>query len=221
MWMKVICLRPFILCIVIGIFVSQVNAQSYKCELRPNGYAAAFTSLNQNLSRKVQEDFLISISPRSFEVNENFVKVGNSQQVEVSGGDREKSFHVRVNTNIYRLTYYINIDPFTGNGNVYIVPQSYYNRVGPIRYSCNSIGKTSSRRFESSNSSRQEFNKLSTCNKRYVQQFLKGQSLYSGSIDGLWGSGTSEGLEKAKQLPAFKGLSTIKIFEKLKNNPVC
>jgi len=50
---------------------------------------------------------------------------------------------------------------------------------------------------------------------------LKGQSLYSGSIDGLWGSGTSEGLEKAKQLRAFKGLSTIKIFEKLKNNPIC
>ena len=74
MWMKVICLRPFILCIVIGIFVSQADAQSYKCELRPNGYAAAFTSLNQNLSRKVQEDFLVSISPISFEVNENFVK---------------------------------------------------------------------------------------------------------------------------------------------------
>ena len=66
-----------------------------------------------------------------------------------------------------------------------------------------------------------EFSKLTNCNKRYVQQFLKGQNFYNGSIDGLWGIGTAEGLRKAKKLSAFKNLTTAQIFEKLKLNPIC
>ena len=212
-------LKVFFLC-VLFFFTSQAFAQNYSCELRPNGYAAAFTSLNPNLSRNVQQEFLESLSPSNFEVNANYVTVENSR-IEVSGGDREKSFHVRVNTNTYRLVYYINIDPFSGNGNVYIRPQSAYKNVGPIRYSCISTGGSSYKQSSVSSPFRQEFNKLSSCNKKYVQQFLKGQNLYNGAIDGQWGSGTAEGLRRAKKLSAFNNLTTAKMFEKLKLNPIC
>ena len=115
----------FLLCFIF--LTSQAFAQNYSCELRPNGYAAAFASLNPNLSRNVQQEFLESLSPRAFKVNASYVTV-ESSRIEVSGGDREKSFHVRVNTNTYRLVYYINIDPFSGNGNVYIQPQRIQKR---------------------------------------------------------------------------------------------
>ena len=211
----------FVTVLVCFIFLtSQAFAKNYRCELRPNGYAAAFTSLNPNLSRNVQQDFLESISPRAFKVNASYVTVENSR-IEVSGGDREKTFHVRVNTNTYRLTYYININPFTDSGNVYIRPQSAYKNVGPIRYSCISTGGSSYKQSSVSSPFQQEFNNLTSCNKKYVQQFLKGQNLYNGAIDGLWGSGTAEGLRRAKNLSAFKNLTTAKMFEKLRLNPIC
>ena len=208
----------FSLCFIF--LTSQAFAQNYSCELRPYGYAAAFASLNPNLSRNVQQEFLESVSPRAFKVNASYVTVENSR-IEVSGGDREKSFHVRVNTNGFRLTYYININPFTDSGNVYIQPQRGYAKVGPIRYSCISTGGSSYNKSSTSSPFRQEFSKLTSCNKRYVQQFLKGQNLYNGAIDGLWGSGTAEGLRRAKNLSAFKNLTTAKMFEKLKLNPIC
>ena len=208
----------FLFCFIL--LTSQAFAQNYSCELRPYGYAAAFPSMNPHLSRKVQQEFLESFSPGTFKINASYVTLENSQ-VEVSGGDREKSFHVRVNTNTYRLGYYINIDPFSGNGNVYIQPQSDYKKVGPIRYSCISTGGSSYNKSSTSSPFRQEFSKLTSCNKRYVQQFLKGQNLYNGAIDGLWGSGTAEGLRRAKNLSAFKNLTTAKMFEKLKLNPIC
>ena len=208
----------FFTCLVLQI--SLLSAEGYRCEIRENGYAAAFPSLNPTLSRNVQQDFLESISPRAFKVNASYVTVGNSR-IEVSGGDREKTFHVRVNTNTYRLTYYININPFTDSGNVYIRPQSAYKNVGPIRYSCISTGGSSYKQSSVSSLFQQEFSKLTSCNKRYVQQFLKGQNLYNGAIDGLWGSGTAEGLRRAKNLSAFKNLTTAKMFEKLRLNPIC
>ena len=54
-----------------------------------------------------------------------------------------------------------------------------------------------------------------------VKQFLKGQNFYNGAIDGLWGAGTAKGLRRAKNLSVFKNLTTAKMFEKLKLNPIC
>ena len=208
----------FLLCFIF--LTSQAFAQNYSCELRPYGYAHAFSAMNPHLSRQVQQEFLEALSPRAFKVNASYVTLENSQ-FEVSGGDREKSFQVRVNTHTYRLTYYINIDPFLDSGIVYIRPQSDYKNVGPIHYSCISTGGSSYKQSSVSNPFRQEFSKLTSCNKRYVQQFLKGQNLYNGAIDGLWGSGTAEGLRRAKNLSAFKNLTTAKMFEKLRLNPIC
>ena len=140
----------FVTVLVCFIFLtSQAFAKNYRCELRPNGYAAAFTSLNPNLSRNVQQEFLESISPSAFKVNASYVTVENSR-IEVSGGDREKSCQVRVNTHTYRLTYYINIDPFLDSGIVYIRPQSDYKNVGPIHYSCLSTGGSSYKKSSTS-----------------------------------------------------------------------
>jgi len=78
--------------ILLVLTISKVTAQNYSCELRPNGYAAAYTSLNPSLSRKVQKDFLMSISPRTFQVNANYVKVDNTQPIEVSAVIEKKAF---------------------------------------------------------------------------------------------------------------------------------
>ena len=204
----------------LALHVSLLSAESYRCELREYGYSAAFNSLDPALSRSEKREFLESLLPKVFKVNSRYVTVDNSRY-EVSGGDREKSFQVRVNTNLYNLTYYIKVNPFTGTGTIYVRPGSNYVNVGPIRYLCNSTGGPSYKRSSFSSPFRQEFGKLTSCNRKYVQQFLRGQNLYNGAIDGLWGARTAEGLKKAKKLSAFKNLTTVQMFEKLKLNPIC
>ena len=87
---------------------------------------------------------------------------------------------------------------------------------------CESLGQKQNKSGNVSASAAQKsFNNLSMCNRKYVQQFLRGQGLYSGSIDGLWGGGTTSGLEKAGKKGKLKGLTSSKIIEKLSDNLVC
>jgi len=218
-------MRTLILCILLFIsYSSGVLAQSYRCELRENGYAAAFSSMNANASRKTILEFFESWSPNIFIVNAEKLIFSRSWQLDISGGDREKSFQARYSSGTFHVAYNIKIDTYSGTGNLYLTPtgpSSNYKRMGPMRYSCTSMGGSSYKQSSVSNNFRQEFSKLTSCNKRYVQQFLKGQNLYNGAIDGLWGSGTGEGLRRAKNLSAFRNLTTAKMFEKLRLNPIC
>lgn len=70
-------------------------------------------------------------------------------------------------------------------------------------------------------SGREAFRRLSTCNKKYVQQFLKGQGFYTGVIDGIWGNGTKNAITKIGRIGKLKGLSNESIIEKLQENLVC
>lgn len=65
------------------------------------------------------------------------------------------------------------------------------------------------------------FNGLSACDRKYVQQFLKGQGLYNGRIDGAWGPGTASAISKAGKKGKLRGLSTEAIIARLSENLMC
>ena len=71
------------------------------------------------------------------------------------------------------------------------------------------------------NQLKNEFQKLSQCNKKYLQQFLKGQGLYFGGIDGRWGNGTNKAVSAALKLPTFKNMLPNAFFKKIQQNPIC
>ena len=217
----------FVKCLLCFIFLtSQAFAQSYRCELRENGYDMAFSQMNPNVSRKEILKFFESWLPSIFVVTPEKLMLWKDYHIDITGGDREKRFQASTRSKSGRthLAYDIKIEPYSGNGMVFlnpIGPSDMFKRIGPMRYSCSSIGNYNYKKSSVSNPFRQEFIKLSSCNKRYVQQFLKGQNFYNGAIDGLWGAGTEEGLRRAKNLTAFKNLTTAKMFEKLRLNPIC
>ena len=134
--------------------------------------------------------------------------------------------------NVWRITEYVN-----NKGNIY---QIKYNKAVntisvllsssgnfipkmPVQYmKCEITGSSVSNNTSIKQSaSMKAFNNLSSCNKQYIQQFLKGQDLYSGSIDGLWGQGTINGLTQLSKKGKLKGNSLEVIIKKLSQNPMC
>ena len=73
----------------------------------------------------------------------------------------------------------------------------------------------------SSNAAASYFKQMSMCDRKYVQQFLKGQGTYNGSIDGLWGRGTANGLNSLKKTGKFRNLSDFQTLKRLETNPLC
>lgn len=67
-----------------------------------------------------------------------------------------------------------------------MVAGSGYKGTAPIIYrTCNKIGVSASLGISDYSKGKRVFASLSNCNKRYLQQFLKGQGAYSGAIDGI------------------------------------
>ena len=215
--MRTLPLALFFSCL--AFFTTNLSAQSYRCQLSENGYTHAITSMVGTTAERMKS--IKWWSPETFVINQNDLIFDNEWRLPIVGGDREKNYQAKYKTSKFRVTYYITINPFEGSGVIYLYPQSEYKRVGPVRYSCSSTGGSSNVQNSVYNPFQQEFNKLTSCNKKYVQQFLKGQNLYSGTVDGIWGAGTAEGLRKAKDLSAFKNLTTGEMFEKLRLNPIC
>ena len=103
---------------------------------------------------------------------------------------------------------------------VILSSETGYKTPGPLVYSkCQLAG--GSKNTVNRASGQDSFNRLSNCNKRYVQQFLKGQGLYNGTVDGIWGNGTRNGLTRAGQVGKLQGLSNDDIIAKLQDNLVC
>jgi len=219
-------LRLFAFFIFLALQVSLLSAESYRCELRKNGYNMAFSQMNPNVSRNEILKWFESWLPSIFVVTPEKLMLWKDYHIDITGGDREKRFQAstRSGSGNTHIAYDIKIEPYSGNGMVFLTPigpSDIFKRIGPMRYSCTSIEGSTYKKSSVSSPFRQEFIKLTSCNKRYIQQFLKGQNFYNGAIDGLWGAGTEEGLRRAKNLSVFKNLTTAKMFEKLKLNPIC
>ena len=198
-----------------------VIAQTYYCKVTEYGFQHA------SAASGISKDWIEYWFPASFSVNSQKAQLWKDVIIDVSGGDRISSFHVRntdtVDGTTYNDIYYINIDQFSNKASVRLKAIGY-ETVGPVRYTCESSKGTNSSSTggtKSNNQLKNEFSKLSRCNKKYLQQFLKGQGLYFGGIDGLYGRGTERAVEAALKLPTFKNETVEGFFKKITRNPVC
>ena len=108
------------------------------------------------------------------------------------------------------------------NLSVKMVQGGSYRPIPPITYkNCEQLGSKSSSAQITGSLERAAYVRLSVCDRRYIQQFLSGQGLYNGSIDGIWGAGTASALERAKNLGKLRGKSVVEIIKQLSQNPVC
>ena len=108
------------------------------------------------------------------------------------------------------------------NLSVKMVQGGSYRPIPTITYkNCEHLGSKSSSAQITGSSERAAYMLLSSCDRRYIQQFLSGQGLYSSSVDGIWGAGTASALEKAKNLGKLRGKSVVEIIKQLSQNPVC
>ena len=218
-------LKKAIVSFVFIFFGSSAFAQTYWCEVKPNSYQHAAGAA------KISPSDVEAWIPSVFSINAKKAKFWKGVEIGVSGGDRISTFQVRnrvtANGVVYNDTYYVKINAFEKTGSV-ILKSPGYASIGPVKFNCEPQGISKSStdsNGESKNYLRaevySEFNQLSPCNKKYLQQFLKGQGLYFGGIDGLYGRGTEKAVEAALKLPIFKNETVDGCFKKIIRNPVC
>ena len=213
--------KKLILLFTLVIWSNGVIAQSFYCKVTEHGFQHAAAASN------ISKDWIEYYFPPHFEINAQKAYLWKDVVLDVTGGNRVSTFQIRnrniVNGTVYHDVYRININEFTKKAVVRITAVGY-EALGPVRYTCESSkGTTSSSSggTKSNNQLKNEFSKLSRCNKKYLQQFLKGQGLYFGTIDGRWGKGTNKAVNAALKLPTFENMSANAFFKKIQQNPIC
>ena len=208
----------FLICLTV-FFGNRAIAEAYYCQVTEYGFQQAMGAAK--LSLKDMEYWM----PKEFYINEKEAKFWSDVTLKVVGGDLTSTFQVKnidaTTGTIYNDTYHLKIDAFSGRS-LLTLKSPGYNPIGPVRYNCEAT-KSSKPSSVSGGSDKlkTEFNKLSQCNKKYLQQFLKGQGLYFGAIDGAWGAGTKRAVNAALKLPTFKNMSPNAFFKKIQQNPIC
>ena len=200
--------------IILSLHSSAIFASSFMCHDRSvapvrNGFS----------SQKAAESWY----PPYVIVSDEYIQWGESENdwyvKKLNTGPGGNEWRLKQSDAGYRFKYNKGADTLS----VFLSFGGKYKSIGQVQYmNCESLGRKQNKSGSVSASAAQKsFNNLSMCNRKYVQQFLKGQGLYSGSIDGLWGGGTTSGLEKAGEKGKLKGLTSSKIIEKLSDNLVC
>ena len=199
---------------------SKALAAEYSCSAKDNAYAHSVNAAAGNLSEQIE--IVKSWIPPKFKVNGQTIDFERKKAFAVTGGDRNITFEgFRRGSGSSSSQYKIKIDPFESSGVVYRY-RSGYVPMGPVFFNCYKLSSANepSGRIKG-NLEQNEFRKLSSCNRKYVQQFLKGQGFYTSSIDGKWGPGTAAAVKRAMTMPKFRNLTIPQFFDKLKNNPIC
>ena len=158
--------------------------------------------------------------PTVFSVGPTKAQFWKDREVKVTGGNRTTTFQTNGSRRSIRYTYNVKIDPYAKTANLYLKSIGYHT-IGPVKYTCEATKSSKPASVSGGNGKlRSEFQKLSQCNKKYLQQFLKGQGLYFGTIDGRWGNGTNKAVNAALKLPTFKNMSPNAFFIKIQQNPI-
>ena len=216
----IINLARYILLIFLTVFFgNRVVANSYFCEVIESSYVSA-----AGIS-KIEIKQVKYWMPPVFSVSPTEAQFWKDQVVKVTGGNRTSTFQISGSDSfrgtIINYSYNIKIDNFSDTATIYVKAPGYHT-IGPVRYTCEATGSNKSSSVSNGNDKlKTEFNKLSQCNKKYLQQFLKGQGFYIGKIDGLWGNGTKKAVNAALKLPNFKNMSSTAFFKKIQKNPIC
>jgi hypothetical protein len=175
-------------------------------------------TLNAFSSRKAAESWY----PPYVSVTNNEVKFGTSRNSWYKASRNRGSSYENAKGSFGGQSYNIQYRRNTNSMSVLMVAGSRYKSTAPVIYrTCNKISVSASLGISDYSQGKKVFASLSNCNKRYLQQFLKGQGAYSGAIDGIWGNGTARALEKIKNTGNLKGKSVNQIIETLTKNPVC
>ena len=196
-------------------FGSRAIANSYWCEVVENSYVAAAGAA------KISVQDVKYWMPSVFSVGPTEAQFWSSGPVKVTGGNRTTTFQSNGVRGNFRYNYNVKIDPYSNTATLYLKSAGYHT-VGPVRYTCEATKISNSASVSNrGNELKSEFRKLSQCNKKYLQQFLKGQGLYFGTIDGRWGNSTNKAVNAALKLPNFKNMSPNAFFKKIQQNPIC
>ena len=208
---------------IISVFALCGNALAveYSCSAKEHGYSHA---INAFVASTINEKLTAAkwYVPERFTINSEVLKFKGKPPMDITGGDRVSTFTALVRSQKYKLQYQIQINKFESSGTVISKALGNYKTPGPVFFNCYQA-RSSNQAANSAQGSieRSEFKRLSSCNRRYVQQFLKGQGFYSSSIDGKWGPGTAAAIKRAMKMPKFRNLTAAQFFDKLENNPMC
>ena len=204
----------FLICLTV-FFGNRAIANSYWCEVVENSYHAAAGAAK--LSVKTVKNWMPSV----FSVGPTEAQFWSTGPVKVTGGNRTTTFQTNGSRRSIRYTYNVKIDPYAKTANLYLKSIGYHT-IGPVKYTCEATKISKSASVSNKDSElKTEFQNLSQCNKKYLQQFLKGQGLYFGTIDGRWGNSTNKAVNAALKLPNFKNMSPNAFFKKIQQNPIC
>ena len=209
-------MAKYILLIVLTVFFgNRAIANSYWCEVVEKSYITG--AQTAKMSVKDTKNWMPSV----FSVSPMEAQFWADGPVKVTGGNRTTTFQTNNVRGGFSYSYHVKIDPYSNTATLYLKSPGYHT-VGPIKYTCEAtkISKPASV-LDRESKYKSEFQKLSQCNKKYLQQFLKGQGLYFSGIDGSWGRGTERAVEAALKLPTFKNETVESFFKKITRNPVC
>tara|TARA_B110000008_G_scaffold121486_1_gene124000 strand:+ start:377 stop:1033 length:657 start_codon:yes stop_codon:yes gene_type:complete len=209
----------FLICLTV-FFSNRAGAEAYYCKVTEYGFQRAMGAAQ--LTLKQMKYWM----PEIFNINSQEANFWSGVVYKVVGGNRTSEFQIKnIDTSTgttYNDTYFLNKTNEFSETWMLTLKSPGYRTIGPVKYTCEATKSASSAQLSgSSNKLKTEFNKLSKCNKKYLQQFLKGQGLYFGGIDGQWGKGTSRAVNAALKLPTFKNMSPNAFFKKIQQNPIC
>lgn len=196
------------------VFLTQtLSAQTITCLDREIGMI-----LNNFSSRSVAESWF----PKTVRITDDYVQfgVGDDRWYPRTPNRGESHLQAEIaDPDVYKFRYNKNLKRLSVN----LVADAGY-RTSMIFYKqCSYFEGTSGRASNATTTNATEvyFKRMSLCDRKYVQQFLKGQNSYNGAIDGLWGRGTAGGLRSFKKTGNLRGLSDLQVLKRLEDNPVC
>ena len=215
--MKNIC---FVL--VSMILTTSVSAEIVSCTRDDTSIAGGAAAAASGSSQSIVKSWM----PKEFWINEDTGDFGTSKH----GRDALSLRTAYGGYTIYARTghsrpsnvgYQIKLKRIERSASVTMTATGFKN-MGPLRYDCSFSSKQGGNVNKTvGNAAANYFKQMSLCDRKYVQQFLKGQGAYNSTIDGLWGRGTASALSSVKKSGKLKGLSDVETLKKLEKNPVC
>ena len=92
---------------------------------------------------------------------------------------------------------------------------------GPAFYRSCTVSTSGSSNKSTVSGEKRAFEAARSCERRFIQSYLKSAGLYSSSIDGKWGNATANALRNAKKITRFRNMTEQKILNHLVKEAPC
>ena len=91
----------------------------------------------------------------------------------------------------------------------------------PAYYRTCTVSTSGSSNKSTVSGEKRAFKAARSCERRFIQSYLKSAGLYNSSIDGRWGNGTANALRNAKKITRFRNMTEQKILNHLVKEAPC